>query len=176
MTKSLDSTGLGFCPRKRLDLSGHNIQHPMEASMNTLRRFVSGLLTISYLMLVSADVLFGQAQPQTKAQTQPQTKTQTQPQIKATTHPQVKAETYPQIKAETHPQIKAATQPQIKLNTQQPTQQTQKAIPKKTEKIDKRITSNKSSSGQCQAITKNGTRCPRRALPGLKYCREHRGR
>jgi polyribonucleotide nucleotidyltransferase len=160
--------------------------------MNTLRRFVSGLLTISYLMLISAAVLFGQAQPQTKAQTQPQTKTQTQPQTKATTHPQLKAETHPQIKAETHPQIKAEThpqikaetqpqikaetQPQIKLNTQQPTQQMQKAIPKKTEKIDKRITTNKSSSGQCQAITKNGTRCPRRALPGLKYCREHSGK
>jgi hypothetical protein len=140
--------------------------------MNTLRRFVSRLLTISWLMLVSAAVLFGQAQPQTKAKTEPQTKTQSQPQIKAETHPQVKAETHPQIKAETHPQIKAETQPQNKVDTQQ----TQKAIPKKTGRTNKRITTNKSSSGQCQATMKNGSRCPNRALPGSKYCRQHGGK
>jgi hypothetical protein len=136
--------------------------------MNTLRGSILRLLIISYLMLVSAAVLFGQAQPQTKAKTEPQTKTQTQP--------QTKTQTQPQVKAETHPQIKAENQPQVKANAQQPTQQMQKAVPKKTGKIGKRTTTTKSSSGQCQAITENGTRCPRKALPGSKYCRQHGGK
>jgi outer membrane biosynthesis protein TonB len=144
--------------------------------MNSRRRYNSRLLTIPFLMLISAAVLLGQTQEQSKAQTQPQSKAQTQPQTKAETKAEIKALTQPQTKAQTKTEIKAHTQPQTKASTQQLTTQTQKAIPKKTQKIEKRTTNVESFPGQCQAITENGTRCPRRALPGSKYCRQHGGR
>ena len=144
--------------------------------MDSRRRFNSRLLSIPLLMLIFAAVLLGQTQEASKAQTQPQSKAQTQPQTKAETKAEVKAHAQPQTKAQTKAEVKAHTQPQTKASTQQPGKQTQKAIPKKAAKIDKRTTAVKSFPGQCQAITENGTRCPRKALPGSKYCRQHGGR
>ncbi|MBN2357734.1 hypothetical protein JXO59_16605, partial [candidate division KSB1 bacterium] len=37
-------------------------------------------------------------------------------------------------------------------------------------------TEKKQQSNRCQAITKKGTRCKRKALPGSKYCRQHQPR
>jgi hypothetical protein len=142
-----------------------------EALMNTRNRSISRLLAISSLMLVSAAVLLGQAQPQTKAQTQPQTKAETQAQTKAGTEEQTKAGTQAQTKAGTQASIRAGT----KADTLKPPPQKQTAIPTKSKKVQKQTAKARSLSGRCQAITENGTRCTNKALPGSKYCRQHGG-
>ncbi|MCX6141961.1 MAG: hypothetical protein NTZ35_01955 [Ignavibacteriales bacterium] len=136
--------------------------------MSTRRISISKLLTISFLMLVSAAVLLGQTQQQTKAKTKEETKAQTQAETKAGTQAQPKAGT--------QAQTKAAIREGKKADTLQPTQQAQKAIPKKIGKGQAQTIRAKSHSGQCQAITKDGTRCTRKALPGSKYCRQHDGK
>jgi hypothetical protein len=141
--------------------------------MSARRSSISRLLTISFVMLVSGAALLGQTQPQTKAKTKEETKAQTQAETKAGTQAQPKAGTQAEAKAGTQAQTKAATREGTKADTLQPTQQAQKAIPKKVGKGQAQTIRAKSHSGQCQAITEDGTRCTRKALPGSKYCRQH---
>lgn len=139
--------------------------------MNNPPNVLSRLLNMSIVLLVSAAVLMGQTQPQIKAKTQEQTKAATQAEVKAGTQAETKAGTKAEVKTETQSAVREGT----KADTLRPKQQAQKTIPKKTGKAQAQTIRANSYSGQCQAITRDGTRCTRKALPGSKYCRQHSG-
>jgi hypothetical protein len=145
--------------------------------MKTRRLSIPRLFVISFLTLVFAATMLGQSQPQTQAKTQAESKAETKAQTRTGTQAQTKAGTRAQTKAGTQTQVKTGTSAAIRAGTRadtsQPTRQTGKAIPEKIEKLEKQTLKNVSHPGRCQAITKEGTRCTRRALTGSKYCRLH---
>jgi hypothetical protein len=132
--------------------------------MKACRRCLSTLLAVSFLILLAVALSSGQSQPQIPAQTQPQTKTETQPETKAKTQDETKANTRVQAKANTL------------ANPQQTLQQKQQAVPDTIRKMGKRTTRGGTTFIRCRAITENGTRCTRRALPGSTFCRQHGGK
>jgi methylphosphotriester-DNA--protein-cysteine methyltransferase len=67
--------------------------------------------------------------------------------------------------------IQAGFQP---CHTCSPSSVNDKATENQRQKYQKQNQSQDNGDGQCQAITKKGTRCTRKAVSGSKYCWQHK--
>jgi hypothetical protein len=160
------------------DLCANHFRELKGGSLKARRRIPARWFTISFLMVISTALASGQTQPQVPAQTHLEVPAQTQPETKASTQREVTTKTKPEIKTETQKETNARTHPEIiegaTAGSRQSTQMQDSTVTK-IGFAKKGAAKNKTYAGQCQATTKAGIRCTRKAVAGSKYCQLHSG-